>query len=196
MKKSLQVFKSAFQSIYSELNKEEWEYLEENSNEVSFPAKSILIAENSIQNHLYFLTSGLVRGFYVDRKGEEISIRFIDHEGWISHYSALISRTPSKYTFQALEQSEVVSIPYSAVQEGYRKFKGLEKFGRLIAESVLKLQQKRIEDFQFLSAEERYLAFIEDYPELFSRVSISHLSTYLGIKRQSLTRIRKKLANR
>lgn len=194
MKKSLQIFKSSFLSIYPELSKKEWEYLSSNIEILEAASKSLIIEENQIQKNLFFLTSGLIRGFYIDEKGEEITIRFINNRGWITHYSALISSMPSKYIFQALEQSEIIVLPYSTVQKGYKKFKGLEKFGRLIAESVLKTQQRRIEQFQFLTAEERYLTFIKDSPELFNRISLSHLSTYLGIKRQSLTRIRKKLA--
>jgi DNA-binding MarR family transcriptional regulator len=70
----------------------------------------------------------------------------------------------------------------------------LERYGRLVAEEVLKFQQKRIESFLFETAEQRYLNFVKEQPELLSRVSLSHLSSYLGIERQTLTRIRKKLA--
>lgn len=196
MKEPIQIFKSSFKLTYPELSDEEWIYLSNNLEVLNTPSKSIVIEENKIQRHLFFLTSGLIRGYYVNDKGEEITIRFINNSGWITHYSALISNTKSQYIFQTLEPSELIVLPYEVVQKGYEKFKGLERFGRLIAEEVLKTQQKRIEQFQFLSAEERYLAFIEDYPELFNRVSLSYLSTYLGIKRQSLTRIRKKLATR
>jgi CRP-like cAMP-binding protein len=196
MKEPFQIFKTLFLSIYPQLNEKEWEYLLENAKLLNTATKSIIIEENKLQRHIFFLTSGLVRGFYIDDKGEEITIRFINNTGWITHYSALISNRPSKYIFQTLEQSEIIVLPFDTIQNGYKKFTGLEKIGRLIAESVLKTQQKRIEDFQFLTAEERYLSFIEDYPELFNRVSLSHLCTYLGIKRQSLTRIRKKLTTR
>lgn len=183
-------------SICPELSDDEWLYLSKNLEILNTPTRSIIIEENKIQGHLFFLTFGLIRGYYINGKGEEITIRFINNSGWITHYAALISNTPSQYIFQTLEPSELVVLPYKVVQKGYEKFKGLERFGRLIAEEVLKTQQKRIEQFHFLSAEERYLAFVEDYPQLFNRVSLSHLSTYLGIKRQSLTRIRKKLATR
>jgi CRP/FNR family transcriptional regulator len=88
-----------------------------------------------------------------------------------------------------------VNISYQLMQEAFSKFPSLEKYGRLIAEKILKIQQHRIESFLFETAEERYLNFIKENPELFSRVSVSYLSTYLGIERQSLTRIRKKLAH-
>lgn len=194
MKESIKIFKSALLSVYPELDEGAWEYLSENLNILTTPNKSIVIEENKIQKNLFFLTSGLVRGYYINTKGEEITIRFINNAGWVTHYSALISNTPSQYIFQTLERSELIVLPFSLIQEGYEQFKDLDRFGRLIAEEVLKAQQKRIEHFQFLSAEERYLIFIKDYPQLFNRVSLSHLSTYLGIKRQSLTRIRRKLA--
>ncbi|MEL6634430.1 MAG: hypothetical protein AAFQ83_23395, partial [Bacteroidota bacterium] len=75
MKKTLQTFKSALTSIYPELEENEWKYLSENINIVALPSKSILIEENKVQQHLFFMTSGLVRGFYVDDQGEEITIR-------------------------------------------------------------------------------------------------------------------------
>jgi hypothetical protein len=66
-------------------------------------------------------------------------------------------------------------------------------FATLIAEEVLMSQQKRIESFLFDNAETRYLDFVRENPDVFNRISLSHLSSYLGIERQSLTRIRKKL---
>ena len=66
----------------------------------------------------------------------------------------------------------------------------------IIPEEVLKMQQRRIERFLFDNAENRYLNFVNEYPDLFNRVSVSYLASYLGIERQSLTRIRKKLARK
>ncbi|MCI5055549.1 MAG: Crp/Fnr family transcriptional regulator [Flavobacteriales bacterium] len=158
--------------------------------------KKIIIKENQIQSNLFFLTRGLVRGFYLDENGNEITIRFINNKGWITHYSALLSKRPSKYTFQCLEESNIVKIPFEIIINGYDQFSSLQKLGRLIAENVLMSLQSRVESFQFLGAEQRYLEFLEKYPELFNRVSLSHLCTYLGIQRQSLSRIRKKIAGK
>jgi DNA-binding MurR/RpiR family transcriptional regulator len=80
------------------------------------------------------------------------------------------------------------------MQNSFAEFPAIEKYGRLVAENILKEQQNRIESFLFANAEKRYLDFINGNPNLFNRVSISYLSSYLGIDRRSLTRIRKKLA--
>jgi CRP/FNR family transcriptional regulator len=63
----------------------------------------------------------------------------------------------------------------------------------LLVEELLKQFQKRIESFLFETAEVRYINYLKEYPDLIERISISNLCTYLGIERQSLTRIRKKL---
>lgn len=193
---ALILLKSAFKSLNTELTEEEWAYVANHCIFQKRKSKSIIIEEGRIQKNIYFLTSGLIRGFYINDEGKEITIRFINHQGWTTHYSALIGYTPSKYIFQALEISEIIALPFSVIQEGYNKYKGLERFGRLVAEHVLKTQQRRIESFQFLNAEQRYLNFIENHPALYNRISLTHLSSYIGIQRQSLTRIRQKLASK
>lgn len=84
-------------------------------------------------------------------------------------------------------------VSYHHIQQGYDQFIGFERNGRLIAEAILQQQQRRIESFQFDSAEQRYLDFIQENPGLFNRISLTNLSSYLGIERPSLSRIRKKI---
>ncbi|MEL6848116.1 MAG: Crp/Fnr family transcriptional regulator [Bacteroidota bacterium] len=182
------------QQVNPEMDEAALAYLLESCLSHTFPKKDEIITAGRKQKGIFFLTRGLVRGFYVDAKGDEISIRFINHQGWVTHYTALITQTPSQYTFQCLEECEVVELPFERILTGYAAFPSLEKLGRLIAESVLITQQARIESFQFLDGTQRYEQFVSIYPDLFNRVSLSHLSTYLGIKRQSLSRIRKKMS--
>ena len=195
-KDSISILSKAILHLNPNINERALDYLLESSTIIICGNKAEIIKQLEQQNNLYFLTSGLVRGYYIDDKGNDITIRFINNQGWITHYTALLSNTPSKYTFQCLEECTIIKLPFEKINSGYDKFSSLERLGRLIAESVLQIQQARIESFQFLNAEERYLEFLHNYPELFNRVSISHLCTYLGIQRQSLTRIRKKIASR
>lgn len=188
--------KAAFTNLYPAISAEEWAFIANACEEHSVGAKAPIIEAGKRQHHIYFLTEGLVRGYYFNDKGEEINIHFINNQGWITHYAALLTDTPSRYTFRTLEASRYVALPYAVIQESYRRYKGLERFGRLIAERILMVQRDRIEQFQFLDAEQRYLAFLENHPDLYNRISLSHLSSYLGIQRQSLTRIRKKIASR
>lgn len=159
-----------------------------------FKPKQFYLEANTVQKAIGFVFSGLVRSYYVDENGNEKTVNFISENKYATHYTSFVKQAPSKYHFQCIEPTIMVNLPYEHIQEGYKKFPNVERYGRLIAEAILHMQQKRIESFLFENAETRYLNFIKENPELFNRVSISDLSSYLGIERQSLTRIRKKIA--
>lgn len=186
--------RTSIKSIFPLLSEEEWLFLHEQLELVTLEKGEDFIASGEIQNRLGFVAEGLLRGFYINDKGEEVTTLFTAENGYATHYTALLNREPSKYCFRCLEPSKIVLISLDAMREGYRRFHGLETFGRLIAENILSSQQRRIEGFQFLNAEERYLQFLEENPHLAQRISLSHLSSYLGIQRPSLSRIRKNIA--
>jgi CRP/FNR family transcriptional regulator, anaerobic regulatory protein len=182
--------------ICPNLTKDELLYLENGMDIIELPNKHFFIHSGEVQKHIGFVYSGLLRAFYIDNNGNEITIRFTRENGYATDYPAFINKTPSKYYIQCLEPCTLINLSYEYIQKGYTSFAGLERFGRLIAEQVLKSQQKRIESFLFDNAEQRYLNFINENPNLFNRVSLSYLSSYLGIERPSLSRIRKKLAQK
>lgn len=194
MKVEFARFLSSVKSLCPKVGEEELNFLESGLTLSKLKPKHFYIHANVIQHELGFVYEGLLRSFYIDHKGNEITVNFVRENLYATHYSAFIARTPSKYYFQCIEPTIMVNLSYDHIQAGYEKYPNIERYGRLIAEAVLKSQQKRIESFLFDNAEERYLDFIKENPNLFSRISLSHLSSYLGIERQTLTRIRKKLA--
>lgn len=169
-------------------------YLKSGLRVVELQPKHFFIHANVIQQEIGFVFQGLIRAFYIDNQGNEITVNFVQENRYATHYTAFITRTPGKYYFQCIEPTILVNLSYDHIQTGYDKFPDIERYGRLIAEEVLKFQQKRIENFLFDTAEQRYLDFIKENPDLFNRVSLSHLSSFLGMERQTLTRIRQKLA--
>lgn len=169
-------------------------YLKSGLRVVELQPKHFFIHANVIQQEIGFVFQGLIRAFYIDIQGNEITVNFVQENRYATHYTAFITRTPGKYYFQCIEPTILVNLSYDHIQTGYDKFPDIERYGRLIAEEVLKFQQKRIESLLFDTAEQRYLDFIKENPDLFNRVSLSHLSSFLGMERQTLTRIRQKLA--
>jgi CRP-like cAMP-binding protein len=195
LKNVITTYLNSFQAICPNATIEELKYLESGLSVIELKPKHFFIHANTMQKEIGFVYSGLLRAFYIDNNGDEISVNFFRENRYATHYSAFITQTPSKYYFQCLEPTVLVTISYKHIQEGYERFPLFERYGRLVAEAVLKIQQKRIEGFLFDNAETRYLDFIKENPDLFNRVSLSYLASYLGIERQSLTRIRKKLAS-
>lgn len=194
MTEAIQAYLHSVKALCPEVTANELNYIESGLTISKLKAKQIYIDANCVQRHIGFVYSGLLRGFYIDNNGNQISVKFIRENEFATHFSAFITQNPSKYYFQCIEPSIIVNIPYEHIQGGYEKFPILERYGRLVAEEVLKILQKRIESFLFETAEERYLKFLKEYPDLIDRVSLSNLCTSLGIERQSLTRIRKRIA--
>lgn len=158
--------------------------------------KAYFIQSDKIQREIGFITKGLVRSFFVDRAGNEITVGFYAEGDYATHYPAFLTRQPSRYSIQCLEPTTLVCLSFEDLQWVYQQLPKFEKYGRLIAEIILKRQQARIESFIFETAEERYLDFVKHHPTLFNRISLSHLCSFLGIERQTLTRIRQKISHK
>lgn len=157
--------------------------------------KELFVHAGKIQKAIGFIVQGLVRSSYIDFDGNEITVGFYREGDYATHYPSFISRKPSSYSIHCLEPTMMACISFEDLQWIYGQSAGFERYGRLVAEEILKRQQARIESFIFQTAEARYLDFMEHQSTLFNRISLSHLCSYLGIERQTLTRIRQKLAH-
>lgn len=194
MQEAVDTYLASVRSLCPRVTEEELAFLKQGLVVSELRPRHFYIHAQAIQQRVGFVYRGLLRSFYVDAQGREITVNFVREHRYATHYTAFISRTPSSYHFQCIEPCIIVGLSYDHIQEGYDRFPGIERYGRLIAEEVLKLQQRRIEGFLFGTAEQRYLEFVEESGDLFHRVSLTHLSSYLGIERQTLTRIRQRLA--
>lgn len=194
MKDEIKTFLNSVRSICPELTEQELTPFSEKLSVITFQKKEIFIKSGIVQQSIGFIVSGLIRSYYIDDNGNEKTVRFYAENDYATHYTAFITQQPSKYTFQCLENTVLVLLSYENMQLLYRQIPTFEKYGRLLAEEILKMQQHRIESFIFQTAQERYLDFMKQNPDLYNRVTISHLCSYLGIERQTLTRIRQKFA--
>lgn len=192
----ISIYLESYKQICHQITDEELAYVGKGLTVSEFKTKQYYLQAGQIQTAIGYVVSGLMRSYYIDEKGNEITISFIKEKEYATDYGAFVRQKPSKYYFQCLEPSIVVNLPYSEMQDGYNEYKNIERYGRLVTEEVLVQQQTRLESFLFENAEERYLNFIKRSPNLFNRISLTYLSSYLGIERQSLSRIRKMLAKK
>ncbi len=196
METPISIYLESYKQICHQITDEELAYISKGLTVSEFKAKQYYLKAGQIQTAIGYVITGLMRSYYIDEKGNEITISFIKEKEYATDYGAFVRQKPSKYYFQCLEPSIVVNLPYSEMQDGYNEYKNIERYGRLVTEEVLVQQQTRLESFLFENAEERYLNFIKRSPNLFNRISLTYLSSYLGIERQSLSRIRKMLAKK
>ncbi|MDF7821068.1 Crp/Fnr family transcriptional regulator [Runella sp. MFBS21] len=196
MQSEIALFLDSVKVICPDISDEELSRFASKLTTIELNKKEFFIHSDKIQKSIGFITKGVVRAYFVDAEGDERTVGFYAEGDYATHYPAFITQTPSRYSIQCLEPTTLVCLSFENQQLLYQQSPVFERYGRIIAEEVLKAQQSRIESFIFETAEERYLHFMKRNAALFNRVSLSHLCSYLGIERQSLTRIRQKLAHK
>ncbi len=152
-----------------------------------------LLKENQKVNEIAFIEKGVLRLYYLS-DGKEINNHFFLENDYAVSYLDFLKNRPSRYYIQALDDCELLTFNAESLQIAYDSSKNWERFGRIIAESVYAIATSRFESFLFLSAKERYLQMLNDYPKFVQRIPLYHLASYLGIERESLSRIRKEIA--
>lgn len=195
METAIQTYQQSLKSICPGLTDAELSLFTAKLSLKELKKKDLFLEAGKTQKALGFIVNGLVRSFYIDDEGNERTVGFYAEGDYATHYHAFIAREPSRYFIQCLEPTTLACLAFEDLQWIYGQSPQFERYGRLIAEEVLRRQQARIESFIFQTAEERYIDFTTNKKKLFNRVSLSHLCSYLGIERQSLTRIRQKLAH-
>lgn len=149
---------------------------------------------DSVCENLAFVTKGLFRIYYTDEKTiDEINLYFFQENQFMVSFKSFIAQIPCYYTIEAMEDSEVIQISHPELLQLFQSTHQWERFGRVLAEQYFYGSQTRTESFIFYTPEERYLELIKTSPEIFERVSLIHIASYLGIKSQSLSRIRRRL---
>ncbi|MDF0708470.1 Crp/Fnr family transcriptional regulator [Flagellimonas okinawensis] len=196
LKADHQKYLAAYLEHFSHLSKEEQDLFSSQLNFKKYNPKEFFFKNGETQKNMGFVCQGLLRRYYINDKGKSITTGFVKENEYATDYPAFIQQRPSKYYMECLEPCLIIEFSYDDIQNGYRNFKSHEKYGRLIAEKVLTIQTDRVESFLFETAEERYLNFIQEHSDLLNRISLTHLSSYLGIERQSLSRIRSKIAKK
>jgi len=194
--KELQGYIDLFMEQFPELSSEAKAFTRSFLIIEKYKKKEFLYKNGEVQKEIGYLCKGLLRKFYVNEKGNEIITGFSKEKEYATDYPSFLRQKPSKYCLQFIEPSVIVKMPYKKLQEAYCKYKGNEMYGRLVAERVITRDTDRVESLLFESAEERYLNFLQENKDIINRISLTHLASYLGIERQSLSRIRSNLAKK
>jgi CRP-like cAMP-binding protein len=198
-----QIIESILQSPHFQKLKEKYEFLKmEDLMELisickfqNIPKNEHFIKVGDTTKKVGFIISGLIR-FYHLKDGEEYNIIFKKEFEMASSFESIILNQPSSYSFEALEDTQMMVYDYGEMEELFAKNHQLERFGRYFIQQELAQAVKIYEGHLFFSPEERYLKFIEVHPDLMNRVPLKHLSSFLGITPVSLSRIRKRVVGK
>ena len=176
------------------LTEEDCNLFEANLELRTYSKKDYFLKEGQICHLLGFVNKGCFRIFYLS-EGREINTQFIFENEFVVDYDSFLKQKTSRYYIQAMEDSEIVTFNYSTLESAYDTSHRWERFGRLMAEKSYQITTNRVESFLFKNGEQRYLEALE-HSRLFERIPLYHIASYLGIERESLSRLRKKIAQK
>ncbi len=154
----------------------------------------ILLRQGDICSHTYFVEKGLLRYYSIDKKGKENVLQFAPENWFITDRESVFFNQPSNYYINALEDSEILVLEKDFSEKIALKNKDFERFNLQLLHNHIRHLQKRIELLLNATAEERYLYFINLYPDIILRVPQHMIASYLGVTPESLSRVRKELA--
>lgn len=161
---------------------------------VSFPAKQIVLLEGMKSANLYLIIRGIVRGYYIDDKGNDVTKCFsIENEFFSSE--GLRTASISSFTIECLEDCQCIQLPYSLINDIIQKDENLKALFTKYYLDEVEILEKKARMLALLNAEERYVDFCAHFPHLHERVDLKHIASYLGIRAASLSRIRKAMRN-
>jgi len=149
-----------------------------------------ILREGNICRHIYFVSSGCLRAYALNN-GIEINTDFIFEGGFATSLRSLRSASGSDISIQAYEPSELYRFEGAALLDLYTRMSGAEAFGRTVVEQVLIRQEEHANMFRQFTGKERYLHLLATRPEIIQRVSLSQMASYIGIARETLSRIRR-----
>lgn len=185
-----------FLSNNLDFNKDEISLLIDNCQIKNLNKHEFILQEGEFCQFNFFVEKGLLRQYSIDKKGKEHTILFAPENWLVSDRESVYFNQPSSYFIQAQEESEVVLIDKNFFEMLSEEIPEFTSFNNKLLHNHIKHLQNRINMLLSANAEDRYLQFIDMYPDILLRVPQIMVASYLGITPESLSRIRKELAKK
>ena len=161
--------------------------------EKSIMSSDYFIKTGETPTKIAFVFKGLFRYVYINDNGDEFTKAILSENIFISSYSAMVLNKPSYFSIEALENSRLLEFTWSDFNQLKENDIFWVKFLMKFLEKGYITKEKRERDLLLLDAETRYKNFLAEFPGMEQRVKQGIIASYLGIKPETLSRIRKKI---
>ena len=176
---------------FSEFSEESWKVVLQILTKVEFKKGETLVEVNKKCTSLYFICKGYCRAFNI-QEGVEVNTSFFFETDIATNINSYIFGTKSTFSIQACEPLTAIRFNKAQVLEVSKKAPEIELIAKRNLQLIAAKQEKQLELYRLLSAGQRYQYIEKKFPEILQRVPLTHLSSYLGVKRETLSRIRNK----
>ena len=174
------------------LEDDEIELIKESFHPLYLARGEFFLETGKINRHIGFLSKGLVR-YFVYKDGEESTFEFTKEGEFIGDYQSFNNRSASIQSIQAIEACEILTISFSDVQAIFNTTRHGNLIGRIIVEHRFDVMVNQLLSVYMQNHEDRYRSFMKNYSDLSQRIPQYLIASYVGVKPESLSRIRKRV---
>jgi CRP/FNR family transcriptional regulator, anaerobic regulatory protein len=154
---------------------------------------TVLEEEGEVPQYLYFVSKGFMRLFYYDENGDEQTTYFCLPNGFIASFLPFIHQTKAVENAECITDCDILRISNADMKKLIDQSENFKQFSLLIFQQAMSATSMRANDLATLNAEQRYKKLIGNQPELIQNIPIQYIASYLGMKPESLSRIRRQI---
>ena len=154
-----------------------------------FRKRQFLIQEHQPVHEIFLIEKGILKSSFIDRTGKEHILQLAATNWWISDFAAFFKQETASLAVDCIEDAEVYAITYEDLNLLCQKVPAIEHFFRLKSNFGYVALQQRILSLMSKSARERYEDFTKQYPGFIDRVPKQLIASYLGVSRETLSRL-------
>ena len=174
------------------INDADWQFFSSKLQEVKLKKHSVLLKFGEVENHLLFISKGIVR-LYVPREESDLTFGFLFENEFVTGYDSFLTQTPSEYQIETLTETTLWKISREDLHVVYERTNSGNIIGRKMAENMFLIKSKRELSLLSKTAEERYLDLFSDRPKLLQQIPLKYIASYIGVTPQALSRIRRRI---
>ena len=171
------------------LSDKDFEFILSHFSHVRKRRHQYLVQEGDIADKEFWIVEGCVRSYFLGEDGKEHILQFGMENWWITDYESFVLRTPSKTSIDCMEDVELYSISHENREKLTSEMHKMERFWAKKSKLGRIALQNRILSMMKNTAKERYELLLSQYPQLLQRVPKKHIASYLGVSRETLSRL-------
>ncbi|TXH54040.1 MAG: Crp/Fnr family transcriptional regulator [Bacteroidia bacterium] len=157
------------------------------------PKNTLYEKQGEIPQYQNYILSGFMRKFHTDVDGNEITVEINSEPRFIASYMSLMERKPATETLQTITDCKILRIKRDDMDIVFEKGISVKQYTIQLFQNIIEEKNRKAFELATLSAEERYVKLLREAPQIVQNVPIQYIASLLGMKPESLSRIRKKL---
>lgn len=161
---------------------------------VLYPKNRILEEEGKVPLYLYYIVSGYLRLFHYNENGDEMTTHINCPPGFFTSYFNFINQTRSDENVECITDCELLRITKEDLDLLTAESEIMKDFSIRVFQQSITYNENRSRELATLTAEQRYVKLINNYPDILHNVPVQYIASFLGMKAESLSRIRRKLS--